>query len=288
MRDLDARYLYAFHVAAAEGGFGRAARRLHLSQPAVSHQVRRLEEQLGTRLIDRSPTRFALTPVGRRLFGLSREFFERFAELVAAIGEPEADIFDPVRVASVSGFGRYVLYPLLRDRFAHRPFELTFPTADEVFAAVEAGSVDLGVVYQPRFSQALGLHPIRREELVLIAGGARRAPVARGSLEGAPWITYVESEPVFAAWFRHHGRRAPAVASAHRFEELEEVVDMVRRGHGVSIVPADCAREAIARRALAVWRPGRRRVWNQIYAVTRAGVRPRPAVRELLGLLRRP
>ncbi len=68
--------LRAFHAVANHGGFSRAAAALHLTQPAISDQVRRLEQDYGVSLFNRRPRHVELTGIGRRLLAVTRRFFE--------------------------------------------------------------------------------------------------------------------------------------------------------------------------------------------------------------------
>src|SRR5688572_23771286 len=85
----DTRLLRSFLVVAEELHFGRAARRLHLSQPPLSLQIRRLEEQLGARLFDRDRRHVALTEAGAGLVGRARHL----------LGELDRACVDAGRVA---------------------------------------------------------------------------------------------------------------------------------------------------------------------------------------------
>src|SRR5690606_7503823 len=104
-------YLEAFRAVCVEGGFTAAARKLGCTQPAISYQVRKLEELLGVRLLERDGRRVVLTPAGRRF----RAFADRvFAELAEVRRECAAGHrLEPLRLGSASGFGRYVLLPAL-------------------------------------------------------------------------------------------------------------------------------------------------------------------------------
>lgn len=72
--------LRAFHAVANHGGFSKAAAALHLTQPAISDQVRRLEQEYGVSLFNRRPRNVELTPIGRRLLAVTRRFFEAEGE----------------------------------------------------------------------------------------------------------------------------------------------------------------------------------------------------------------
>ena len=98
---VDTRYLEAFLAVCQEGTLGRAAIRIHKTQPAISYNIRRLEEALGARLFERSGRRLILTAEGRRLRELGEQYaaaFRSFRQAGRLAAMPES-----LRIASVSG-----------------------------------------------------------------------------------------------------------------------------------------------------------------------------------------
>ena len=286
--DLDPRYLQAFVEVGRALSFSRAAKALHRTQPAVSYQIRQLEQQLGASLFDRTTRRLTLTPAGVRLLDVCEHFFADFARLVAELRDPSSVIAAPLRIASVSAFGRYVLFPVLERMVTRRRYTLRFPTADQVFTSLHDGSCDVGFVYLPVVSSRLVTAEVWDEELVLLVparGGPSALPRTVDAFTAVPFVTYDESEYVFGKWFETTFRRRPSsLHSAYHFEELEEVIATVSAGRGWSIVPDHCATLAKGVRLL---RHPRHRARNRIYAVTRAGAREDSAVTEIVDALRK-
>ncbi|WP_164013470.1 LysR family transcriptional regulator [Pyxidicoccus trucidator] len=290
--DLDPRYLEAFFTVCREGGFSRAATAMHRTQPAISYQVRMLERQLGTRLIERAQRPLLLTPAGKRLRELCERFFGEFGRLATSFAEGAPSAEEPLHIAAVSGFGRYVLFPLLCEpRFSELRYSLRFPTVEEVFGALEEGRCDLGVVHVPRVSRLLRVQPLGREELVLIAptgfDATRHALQSVKGYESVPFISYDECEYVFGRWFdAQFGTQPGMMREVCHFEELEEVLETVALGRGVSVVPDHVAAHSVQQGRVKVLRPTPRRVTNALYAVTRAGAAPHSGVERLITALR--
>jgi LysR family transcriptional regulator, cyn operon transcriptional activator len=285
--DLDPRYLESFLVVGRERSFSRAALLLHKTQPAVSYQIRKLEDQLATRLFDRTTRELSLTAPGVHLFALCERFFGEFGRYAAALRDPSRALLEPVRISSVSAFGRYVLFPVLASLPATLRYSLHFPTATAVFAALENGTCDLGFVYLPVTSSRITASPVWREELVLIGPPrTRSAPRELAAFERLPFVVYDESEYVFGKWFETtYGRQPRTLQAAYHFEELEEVVATVATGRGWSIVPDHCLR---AHNTSGPWvlRQPRQHVRNLVYAVARTSAPDHTGRTQVLDALR--
>lgn len=288
-------YLEAFRAVCEEGGFTAAARRLGRTQPAISYQVRKLEELLGVRLLERGGRRVVLTAEGRRI----RLFADRvFAELAEVRSECAAGHrLEPLRLGSASGFGRYVLLPALgalQEEEGGVEVRLQYDAADVVLDRLEAGEYEAAFVYKRRVSSALSYVAVYDEELVLVGSPERCAEARAGglrrlaTLEALPFVTYEECEYVFGRWFEaSFGAQPSRLASASHFTELEEVLDFVGRGIGLSVVPRDSAADARARGVIEILYAGSGEpCFNQVYMVTRAGSVVRPRLRRLAELVR--
>jgi DNA-binding transcriptional LysR family regulator len=141
---LEPERLRAFVAVAESGNFTRAAERLHLTQPAVSMQVRRLEESIGRSLFERNAQFVRLTDDGEALLGFARE-------LLGVIGRARRQFAQPplegsVRFGMVEDFGTTLLpFILSRLRREHPHFELSIETGlgIDLNQRLEAGSLDL-------------------------------------------------------------------------------------------------------------------------------------------------
>lgn len=279
-------HLPVFLAVCEARGFGRAARRLGISQPSVSYRIRQLELALGSKVIERGTGRFQLTPVGARLAQLGSAFAVAVRELSEEIQRRDPSLEGPLRISTVTGFGRYVLLPLLLET----PGRLTcwFRTAEETAALVRNGEVDLGFVYVRLPSHALRFEPVYQEELVLITPVSGREWrkvdwMGRGA-ESAPFVTYEEHDYVFGQWFAAiRKRQSTQLTSVAHFDELEETIDAVAAGWGASIVPEDAARKYGGRRVRIV-HPAGRRAFNQVWLVRRPAPLAPQAERALANL----
>ena len=289
-------YLDVFYAVCAEGGFTAAADRLGCTQPAVSYQVRALERAMKTKLIERGGRRVLLTPAGERLRAFCQDFFTELARVRAEFASGHR--LEPLRLGSASGFGRYVLVPALHAlREAHQSLDvqLWFDSADVVLRSLERGEREAAFVYSRGVSNRLRYRAVYDEELVLIVASGKKKPWKPGALEKlatleeTPFVTYHEGDYVFGRWFEaNFGEQPSTIRSSAHFSELEEVVDFVARGAGVSIVPRDSAEAARDRGEIDIVYAGRATPCiNQVYLVVRSGSVVRREVQELAAILKR-
>ncbi|ANH71799.1 lysR substrate binding domain protein [Ralstonia insidiosa] len=289
------RYLHSFLTVANEGSFVRAADRLAVSQPALSYQMRQLEQWLGVPLFERSGRKLVLTRAGASVRAWCRDAFAGLDELRAALHSGEIERVS-LKLASGSSFGRYVLMsalltpspesdaPLLDDV----RLELAFGSDDEVFGHVESGRADLGFVYTPRTSRLFEHHAVYTEEFVLACSARalreQGAPRTLTDCAALPFVTYDESDAVYGLWFKALFRRLPeTTVSAHHVSDLEEVSTLVEAGVGWSVLPLHAIQEAVERGRLQVVRPTTtRRCLNTVFAVRRTSSFPSEAQDRLL------
>lgn len=282
-------YLPTFLAVCETGGFHRAAERLHLSQPAVSYQIRMLEKSAQVVLFERTRRGVVLTEPGKLLRDFCSRTLGDLGALQAELRAGEAASEGTLKIASVSGFGRYVLFPLLGKHFPNVRIDLRYPTQQEVLRFVGAGVCDVGVIYEQKISSLFDSTSLRNEELVLVAKMSSPFPKTIrdvDELSQLPFITWEESEYVFGKWMSACLGGQTAVRSVAHFEELEEVVDFIHRGRGISILPDHCVAEDVSKKRIRVIRArSRKRAINRLYAVTRAGAVRGETVKRLIELL---
>jgi DNA-binding transcriptional LysR family regulator len=241
---MDLRLLRSFQVLAEQEHFGRAARALHLSQPALSKQVQQLEEEVGAPLFVRGRQGARLTPVGR-LFRDEVAPLLRHADQVLERGRRAArGELGLLRL----GFGVATrqLVPRLVSRFrrAHPSVHVTLQdmSSPDQLEALEGGTLDVGFVRLPVERQLLHV-PVVEDRLVLAVPESRRADLAGrmdARLEGEPFVELGASRsPSFHAHVLRvcaaYGFRPRVAQSA---TEFFTVLALVAAGMGLAIVPS--------------------------------------------------
>lgn len=249
---ISSRQLEYFRAVARELHFTRAAEALHVAQPALSQQIRKLERQIGLALFDRDNHRVALTPAGTALL----DHAERILADLSTVEEELQGWADGTRGRVRLGVARGLaarLARLLVDFSAANPrveVELREESTDAMVADLHAGILDaatLAAMPQPD-DRRLASHPLGHEPLVLITGGSgplsrrRRVPVA--ALDGLDLVLYSPGSAV-----REVIVTALAAVGARptvRFETREygTARALVSVGLAAAIVPRAVAEEA--------------------------------------------
>jgi len=291
--DVDLKYLKTFYTICTEKGFTKASRVLHLTQPAISYHIKMLEEQFKVRLIERVGKNIVINEYGRTLFNFCRIFFNELEQIRSDFLLKESEPKRLIKICSVSGFGRYVLFPLLTQlKSKNIRFDLRFRESQEIFDMVLEGECDLGITAETKTSNFLTFDEVFKEKFILVCSSKFKTKnidwKALKTYENIPMISYEEGDYVFGKWFETHFKRQPKMISiASHFDELEEVVEMVKLGEGISIVPDICVKRELKKSSLKIIAPfPKTDVVNKLYAVTLSGAMQRPETGKIVDNLR--
>jgi len=163
--------LRVFRIVAEELSFTRAAERLFLTQPAVTMQIKNLEEDLGLRLFDRTGQKIALTPAGRTLNGYARRIAGLCAEAEQKLAALKGETRGRLALGASTTIAQYLLPRLAGDFLAAFPAIqlsiLSGNTAD-VVAALAEGRIALGLIEGPSGRTDLKCEPFVEDEIVLV------------------------------------------------------------------------------------------------------------------------
>jgi len=276
--------LAAFLAVAAERSFSAAARRLHRTQPAVSQAVKRIEDELGERLFDRSSRDGTLTEAGRLLQDYAQRLLGLASEAETAIQELQ----QMRRGRVIIGANEAAVHSLLPhiERFAtlheNVVFDVRRVPSRQIAGAILDRSVDFGVLtFQPsdRGVQTIALGG---DEIVLLtAPGHRLAGRKRITLEEVGRevvIAHNDPSPTRDRVLRAYERRRTAINIQISLPSLDGIKRAVEMGIGVALLPRRCALTELARGHLAAIRVPELGVPRQVrLAFRRTGERSRAA-----------
>ncbi|MEO7401189.1 MAG: LysR family transcriptional regulator [Polaromonas sp.] len=245
---IELRLWRQFVAVAEELHFGRAAQRLHMTQPPLTQAIAHLEQLLLVRLFDRSTRRVQLTPAGAALLPEARELLAR-AHALPAYARASADgEAGRLRLAFVSTVGfdllpRWVL--AFREQYPKVQLELIEATGDVQLQALERGEIDAGfMLHSPGFAPpGLVCQRIARDPLVLALPGqselADRAALTLNDLLDQPLVIFPRRilpslhDAIFAMY--HAAGQLPRVAQ--EAIQMQTIVNLVSAGLGVAWVP---------------------------------------------------
>lgn len=168
--NIDTSLLRTFLLVVECGGFSQAAERLLRGQSAVSLQIKRLEERLGVRLMERNPRHISLTAEGEMILDYARRMLNLNDELISRVKEPE--VSGLVRLGAPEDFATSHL-PNVLSRFARShpmvALEVTCELTVDLLNRFEAGGLDVAIIKR---EPAMGVKGLRvwREPLVWVAG----------------------------------------------------------------------------------------------------------------------
>ena len=241
------RELEAFCELARAGTTHLAARRLNLSQTAVSRSIRGLEDRLGVALYLRDRQRMTLTDAGRALLPKARDLLTDLnaaAVGVMAFGGQSTVL----RMAVLPSFGRSWLIPRLGGFLSAMPGTSVDMAArlDPVDFATDP--FDLAIQRSQHRAEAANHIHLLDETLVPVAAPAL-APGGRLSdtdLLGLPLLQQTTRPTLWLDWFRHADLDSRRILRGARFDHFDMVIDAAMAGLGVALVPEVLARAPLA------------------------------------------
>ncbi|WP_421874132.1 LysR family transcriptional regulator [Pararhizobium sp.] len=253
--NLDWNLLRTFVVVVEEGSITAAANRLLLQQPAVSMALKRLEQTVGQKLIDRRPGRFDLTEAGEKLHRQCRDIFAAVVRLPNALETAGDDITGHVSIHSVSHAHNPAWDRKLESFFRLYPkatLSITVETTVSVISAVERNIATIGLC-DGNIPDALGKTFHIREQYGLYCGWGHRLfgveGAALNALRGDPYIAFIAD--VLGG---QHMNAITAVRAMGSFGQqvravscnVEEVLRLIAANIGIGMVPDHLAAPGLA------------------------------------------
>jgi len=240
------RRLQVFHTVARLLSFTKAAETLHMTQPAVTFQVRQLEEHFNTRLFDRTHNRISLTEAGSRVFEYADRIFQLYGEMENSVREMTGEISGGVTLGASTTVAEYMLPSLLgdfKDKYPDVVIHLKVSNSDGIVSMVENNTIDLGVVEAPVSNKNLAVEVCRFDQLVLIVPPdhvlAGEESVSFREIFEHPFICREEgsgTREVVADYLSAQNADNKELTIAMELGSPEAVKGAVEAGMGISIV----------------------------------------------------
>jgi DNA-binding transcriptional LysR family regulator len=261
---MDTRQLTAFCAVVERKSFSQAADRLGVTQPAVSLQIRSLEERLGQRLLDRSGRRVEPTEAGLRLYRGAQRLLALEQQLLEDVaGEADGELRGELAIGAATGPGATVVPVLLCEFQRENPevrVELTISDTRSVIEAVAQRELELGVVGATPRHRSVAYEPFFQDEVVLVCPPDHRfagKTIAINDLRGEHLVVMQEGagvRQVIEEELRKAGTRLRDLDVRLELGLQESVKSAVEGGFGVTFISRSAVEAELAAGALATTR----------------------------------
>ena len=245
--------LEVFLAVAAERSFSKAAHRLHRTQSAVSQALRRLEDGLGERLVDRSTKDGRLTEAGRVL----QDYAERLMRLAGEAETAVRELADLQRGRVLIGANDGTVHSLLpfiagfHERCPGVHVDVRRVHARRIGAEVATGSLDFGILTFPPAERGLGTVVVDADDLALLVPPAhpfaKRRLVHMDEVGRQPIVAHNDPSPARDRVLRAYEQRQEPLNIRVSLPSLDAIKRAVGLGLGVAILPRRCAVAELAR-----------------------------------------
>lgn len=240
------RRLQVFHTVARLLSFTKAAETLHMTQPAVTFQIRQLEEYFNTRLFDRTHNKISLTAAGERVYEYADRIIGLYAEMENRVRELTGDVSGILIIGASTTIAEYVLPQLLgefKERYPNINIRLRVSNSLGIVHMVEDNSVDVGIVESPISNKNLAVEVCWHDKLVFISLPshplAKKASIRGQDLDGQPFICREEgsgTREFIQDYLATAGLQFHDLNVSVEVGNPEAVKSAVEAGLGVSIV----------------------------------------------------
>jgi DNA-binding transcriptional LysR family regulator len=240
------RRLQVFHTVAKQLSFTKAAELLFMTQPAVTFQVKQLEEHFNTRLFERSHGRISLTPAGELALDYAERILNLTGEMEARISELTGQVSGPLLIGASTTIAEYMLPKLLGEFKQQHPetqARLTVANSETIEGKVADHTLDIGLIESPSHHPNLVTQVCCEDELVMICAPysdlARRSTVSPEQVISHPYIsreTGSGTRECIDDFFRGNGVNLDEMNLVMELGSREAIKGAVAAGLGVAIV----------------------------------------------------
>jgi len=247
---LDLSQLEIFLSIAQEKSFSRAAEKMLRTQPAISIAIKRLEEELGETLFDRSSKSGTLTEAGQTLYSYAQRMINLRDEAVRAIGELKGMYRGRLSIGANESTSLYLLPPLLlkyREQHPHIRIEVYRNVSERIPSEVLERNLDFGFLSYDPLHPHLESFEVYKDELVLTVPPkhplAKAKQVTVRDLGRESFIAHNVKTPARDKIFELFAQNRTPLNISMELATLETIKEFVMRGAGIAILPRLCLRE---------------------------------------------
>ncbi len=241
---MDLSQLEIFLSIAEQKSFSRAAEKMHRTQPALSIAIKRLEEELGETLFDRSSKSGTLTEAGRILLSYAQKMINLRDEATEAVSELRGMYRGRLTIGANESTSLYLLPPLLLEYRKQHPsikIEVYRNVSERIPNEVLERNLDFGFLSYDPLHPSLQSFEIYRDELVLVVPPkhalAKRKGVTVRDLTGEQFVAHNVKTPARTRIFELFAQHRTPLNICVELATLDTIKDFVLRGVGLAILP---------------------------------------------------
>jgi len=264
---LDSRQLRAFSVLAKTGSFTQTARELHLTQSAVSHSMKALENEIGCRLLDRLGKKVVLTQAGEQLLQHSGKILSEMETARASLTQLGKWGRGRLRLGGSTTACQHLIPAVLREfkeSFPEHAISLEPGDTPELVAALLRHRIDLALSLEVEKEPQLEFHPLFTDELHFIVAAmhpwAQAGQVDRAEIPKQNYILYSKRSITFRLIEDYFRREKVVLNAVAEVGSMEATKELVKLGLGVSILAPWIARKEIEEGSLVALPLGKRKL----------------------------
>jgi len=258
--DVSTDFLRTFLAVCECKSFTRATARVHKSQAAISTQIAKLEEQAGSKFIDRSQRQFRLTQEGELFLNFAREIVAKTNTAQQSIQALHNGLTEEVRIGTTRSVGIYILPDVISSiakNFPNLKISLLTQGRTLTYERLQQGTVDLAVVLADVVPRGFFGKPLRSEPLCYVISPkhplARKKTISQEELKTVPFISGIKgndfSDMIDEA-FEKEG--IPRPTGGITINNLRVRKEAVRAGVGVTVLPSFTVRDEVQSKTLKV------------------------------------
>ena len=290
---LDSRQLRAFVTLARTGSFTQTARELHVSQSAVSHSMKALEQEVGCRLLDRLGKRVLLTQAGEHLLHHGQRILREMEVARGSLQQLGKWGRSRLRIGASITACQAILPPVLRElkeSFPQCLINIEPGDSLETLEMLRAQRIDLAIALHTDDDPRLELHPLFADEMVFVMSPlhawALQGHATREQIPKQQYVLYSKASHTFRLTEEYFRKEKMVLNTVIELGSMEAIKELVKLGLGISILASWIARKELAEGSLVALPLGKRKLRRQWVVAHRRRHRLSFAEETFVGLCR--
>lgn len=260
--DINFEFYKTFYLVAKSGSFSAAAKKLFVSQSAVSQSIKNLETIAGSTLFIRGPKHVKLTSVGKMLYSYVEQAYSLFKTAEAKMYEMQVLDLGEIKIGVGDTILRHLLIPLLQEFIVEYPkikIQIINRTSPGIIDSLRSGTVDLGIVTLPVTDKDIVTSEFREVEDVFVASSRfdylKNRFVTPGELAALPLLLLQKASLTRRNLDSYFSGMGLSISPEIELESMELLVELSKIGLGVAHVLKESVKEMVSTGELFILKP---------------------------------